>query len=130
MATLAIDDTEDRELQPRAPSLEVSKEELAMYREAFDGDPLPSSMASVSYWYLRRIKDAVVKGGFLNKNLLFPRDAWYRKKAKFSGIAAKISFLKDITSTITVHMEPLIIENIPSMDGAMNKLITKINQTY
>lgn len=127
MASLTSDATaEVEDYQPQALSLEVSKEHLAMYREAFDGDPLPSSMASMSYWHLRRIRDAVVKGGLLNKNLLFPRQAWYSKKAKFSGVAAKISFLKDIASVITVHVEPLLIQGIPRADGTLDELITKI----
>lgn len=107
-------------------SLEMSDEEMTSYEEAFNGDPLPSSMASMSYWNLRRIRDAVVKGGLLNKNLLFPRQAWYSKKARFSGVAAKISFLKDIASVITVHLEPLLKQYIPRADGALDDLVSSI----
>jgi hypothetical protein len=120
-------DNGDQQPQPwMITSLETSDEEMAAYEEAFDKDPIPSSMASMSYWYLRRVRDAVVKGGLLNKKLLFPRQAWYSRKARFSGVTAKISFLKDIASIITVQLEPLLKQEIPHAGGILSSSIKSI----
>ena len=65
-------------------------------------------------------------GTFNAKYICVPKAVWFNSSAKFSGLAAKISFLKDTSSVITIHIDPLLQEQIPDVGGVMDECIKRI----
>ena len=104
-------------------------EEIAGFVKTFEADTAPSSIASLPYWQLRRVSTTVKTGGLLTRNLCVPKAVWFNSSARFSGMAAKVSFLKDTSSVITIHIEPLLQEHIPRADGKLDEHIKCIRRS-
>ncbi len=124
-----IDDMKNYESFQKDGFLTYNDDEMTGFVKTFEADTAPSSIASLPYWQLRRISATVKTGGLLTRSLCVPKAVWFNDSARFSGLAAKISFLKDTSSVITINIEPLLQEQIPRVDGVLDEYIKRIRRS-
>ncbi len=104
---------------------ELPEDELTRNRVLIEKPP--TGIIGLPYWQLRAVRETTLRGGYLSHKLYVPKEIWINPSPdlRMSGLPVKLACLRDIMTTISTSIAPLL-EPVPMVEGTVTLKRTEI----